>query len=117
MLIISGDNLEIFNYKDETLNTILSVLKPVFNPTKVYLFGSRAKGTATASSDYDLFFVVKESDLEPRDRVFKANELLWKVPGSVDVFIYTEAEFDDWKDEFSSIPHTAYTEGLELDFV
>lgn len=109
--------MEIANYKDETLNSILSVLKPVFNPTKVYLFGSRAKGTASVNSDYDLFLVVKESNLEPRERVLKARELLWKTPGAVDLFIYTEAEFEDWKDEFSSIPHTAYTEGLELDFI
>jgi predicted nucleotidyltransferase len=111
------NSLEVTNYKDETLNSILSVLKPVFNPTKVYLFGSRAKGTASVNSDYDLFLVVKDSDLEPRDRVFKARKLLWKTPGSVDLFIYTEAEFEDWKNEFSSIPHTAYTEGLELDFI
>jgi predicted nucleotidyltransferase len=109
--------LEVANYKDETLNSILSVLKPAFNPTKVYLFGSRANGTATTGSDYDLFMVVKDSDLEPRDRVLKARELLWNTPGAVDLFIYTEAEFEDWKDEFSSIPHTAYTEGLELDFI
>jgi uncharacterized protein len=109
--------LEVSNYKDEQLNSILSVLKPVFNPTKVYLFGSRAKGTASASSDYDLFFIVKDSDLEPRDRVLKARKLLWNTAGAVDLFIYTEAEFNDWKDEFSSIPHTAYTEGLELDFI
>jgi uncharacterized protein len=111
------NTLEISNYKDEKLNSILSILKPVFNPAKVYLFGSRAKGTANASSDYDLFLVVKESDLEPRDRVLKARELLWNNPCAVDLFIYTESEFSDWKDEFSSIPHTAYTEGLELDFI
>ena len=112
-----ADKLEVLNYKDEKLNSILSVLRPVFNPTKIYLFGSRAKGLAVSGSDYDLFFVVKDSDIQPRDRVLKARELLWSNSVAVDLFIYTENEFNDWKDEFSSIPHTVYTEGLELELI
>ena len=81
------------------------------------MFGSRANRTATAGSNYDLFMVVKDSELEPRERVLKARELLWNTPGAVDLFIYTQAEFDDWKDEFSSVPYTAYTEDVEIDFI
>ena len=36
---------------------------------------------------------------------------------AVDIFIYTEEEFNDWKDEFSSIPYIVATEGVELNFV
>jgi predicted nucleotidyltransferase len=81
---------------------------------KIYLFGSRAMGTATDDSDYDLFLIVKNSNKSPTERMREARRLLWgrKVP--VDVFVYTEAEFNDYKDEFSSIAHTVATEGVEI---
>lgn len=109
--------MELLNYKDEKLEKILSVLVPEFKPTATYLFGSRAKGTAHTTSDYDLFLVVEKSNLEPRDRVFRAREMLWGTKGAIDIFIYTQKEFDEWKDEFSSIPHTVFTEGLKLEFI
>jgi hypothetical protein len=33
----------------------------------------------------------------------------------VQVWIYSEAEFNDWKDEFSSIPETALNTGKEIE--
>ena len=44
----------------------------------------------------------------------EARKILSDRTVSVDVFIYTEDEFADWKDEFSSIAHTVATEGIEL---
>lgn len=44
----------------------------------------------------------------------EARNILWGRKISVDVFIYTEDEFNNWKDEFSSIPHTVATEGVEI---
>jgi hypothetical protein len=34
---------------------------------------------------------------------------------SADVFVYDEAEFEEWKEEFSSIPETAINTGKEID--
>lgn len=100
--------------KDKTLNDIVTKLKNHFKPEKVFLFGSRAKGTSTSDSDYDLLLVVKSSDKNSRERMREASEVLWGRTFSVDVFVYTEAEFNELKEEFSSIAHTAVTEGLEL---
>jgi len=33
---------------------------------------------------------------------------------SADVFFYSQEEFDDWKDELSSIPETALNTGIEI---
>ena len=33
----------------------------------------------------------------------------------VQVWAYSEAQFNDWKDEFSSIPETAVSTGREID--
>lgn len=46
------------------------LLRPIvgyFNPVKVYVFGSRARGEARADSDYDLLVVV--DDDTPRHRL------------------------------------------------
>ena len=99
---------------DPKLDAIVKKLVDHFHPTKVFLFGSRARGTADADSDYDLFLVVKDSEKRPIQRMQEANRLFWLDKAAIDIFIYTEAEYDEWKDEFSSIAHTVATEGLEL---
>lgn len=110
--------MKIKNYqKDQNLENILDVLVKEFKPVRVYLFGSRSGKSFTQSSDYDLFLVIENSNLTPRERSLKGREILWDIKFPIDLFIYTEEEFDDWKHEFSSIPYIAFTEGLELDFV
>jgi predicted nucleotidyltransferase len=106
--------MENFNFQDQKLKSILEILVPEFVPTKIFLFGSRSKGLAKVDSDYDLLLLVKQSELSRHERMTKALTALWGCGVKVDVFIYTEDEFNEWKDEFSSIPHTAATEGLEL---
>lgn len=107
--------MEILNFEDDQLKIILSKLIPEFNPVKIYLFGSRVNGNARPDSDYDLFLIIKESKLSRHERMVQALRLLWGSKVRADIFIYTEDEFNDWKDEFSSIPHTVATEGLELE--
>lgn len=100
--------------QDEVLHEIVGRLASRFRPSKVFLFGSRATGNARPDSDYDLFLVVKESDLLPFQRMQEAHRLLWDFHRAVDVFIFTEAEFDEWKDDFGSVANTVATEGVEL---
>lgn len=101
---------------DKNLNEIVQKLKNHFQPLKIYLFGSRANGTAKSDSDYDLFLIVKSSEKTKLKRMQEANQVLWGRSVSVDVFIYTEAEFNEMKDAFSSVPHAVATEGVELNF-
>ncbi len=106
--------MKALNIVDTKLDEILGKLIPEFQPTKVFLFGSRANGSAKEDSDYDLFLVVPHSDLTRRERMVRALELLWGNGVSVDVFIYTEQEFNSSKGEFNSISYTVANEGLEL---
>jgi len=105
-------NIEI--EKDQSLSKVISKLKDHFKLEKVYLFGSHAKGTATAGSDYDIFVIVKNSDKTIRDRRREARKLFWGDATPTDIFVYTESEFNELKDEFSSIAHTVATDGVEL---
>lgn len=100
--------------KDKVLSEIVSKLKAHFKPEKIFIFGSRANGTSTPDSDYDLLLVVKNSDKTSRERMREARQVLRGRTVAVDIFVYTEAEFDELKEEFSSIAHTAFTEGFEL---
>ncbi len=99
---------------DPVLEQIIERLTAKFHPRRMFLFGSRANGTAHPDSDYDLVLVVKASDRSRLDRMEQARLALKGLGVSADVFIYTESEFDDWKDEFSSIPETALNTGREL---
>lgn len=33
----------------------------------------------------------------------------------IQVWVYSDEQFEDWKDEFSSIPETALNTGIEVD--
>ncbi len=99
---------------DKNLVEIVTKLKAYFQPLKIYLFGSRAIGKSHSDSDYDLFLVIKSSDRSRIERMQEANQLLWGRSVSVDVFIYTESEFDNSKSEFNSVAYTVSKEGIEL---
>lgn len=98
------------------VDQIKETLKDVYNPSRLFLFGSRANGTATKDSDYDFVMVISGKRKTTLAQLGKARSLIWnKHKVSADVFIYSEKEFDEWKDEFSSIPETALNTGRELE--
>lgn len=85
-----------------------------FHPLKMYLFGSRANGSARSGSDYDIVLVVRERTGSRTENMVAASRLVQDLGVSVDVFVYTETEFQDWKDEINSIPETAISRGREI---
>lgn len=109
--------MKVKNYTDQNLESILAQIIPEFNPKKIILFGSRANGLHSKKSDYDLFFIIPDSDLSKTELAQKAQKLTWRLGHSVDYFFYTESEFNEWKLEINSIAYTAQNEGLELEFV
>ncbi len=101
---------------EQILKTILDSLKQEFNPTQVFLFGSQANRQAHLDSDYDLVVVVQETQRSRVENMRIARALIRKVANvSADVFVYDQKEFDEYKNELSSIPETALNTGRELD--
>ena len=100
---------------DEKLKSAIKVLKDEFQPARLILFGSRATGTDTEDSDYDFVMVVPGSNDDQLDEIRRARNLLVKIGMDADIFIYSQSEFDEWKDEFSSIPEVAASTGYEID--
>lgn len=100
---------------DEKLPNIIRILTKEFHPKRILLFGSRARGDHHSGSDYDLVLIGGVSSLPKVERMQRASDLLYPLGVTADVFFYSEEEFNNWKEEFSSIPEVASREGLELD--
>lgn len=99
----------------KTLELITEALKEEFTPSRLFLFGSRANGTARQDSDYDFVVVVKKTTKSRAENMLRASKALEHINAQVDVFVYSEKEFDEWKNELSSIPETALNTGREIE--
>ncbi|MEQ1724065.1 MAG: nucleotidyltransferase domain-containing protein [Pseudobdellovibrio sp.] len=104
--------------KKQNIDQIVKVLKQEFKPTRLFLFGSQANNTNQPNSDYDFVVVVPKATKSRLDNMSKARELLHKKCGiSADVFVFSEKEFNETKEDFSSIAETALNTGKEIDLV
>lgn len=103
--------------QSELLPKITQILKNELNPTRLFLYGSRVNGNARPDSDYDFVAVVPVFDSKKRYKIMsQISSKLWQeMDIEVQVWVYSQADFDDWKDEFSSIPETALNTGIEVD--
>jgi predicted nucleotidyltransferase len=64
-----------------------------YQPEKIILFGSAARGEAGSDSDVDLF-IVKQSSSPKHKRSDEIYDVLWKIKGRppVDVLVFTPEE-------------------------
>lgn len=82
----------------------------------VYLFGSKAEGTATEESDTDLLVVSEEFngiEIPLRSEGFREN---WSYEeyGMLDILCYTPSEFEERREKGVSPIREAVEEGVEL---
>ena len=93
------------------LDQLIQDLVARYQPERVILFGSRARGDARASSDIDLL-IVKETDQRFVERIVEVLRLL-KPKTPLDVLVYTPSEFAMLK-ESNSFVKQAVREGKEV---
>jgi len=84
-----------------------------FDPEKVVLFGSRARGDAREDSDYDIL-IVAPSDKPRWKRTGPVYQCLVDIPIHTEVFWWTDAEIDDWSEVGSHFITRATNEGKVL---
>lgn len=96
------------------LPEILRRLVSVYQPSRVYLFGSEARGDAGADSDLDLAVVVADSVPAELRSPRRAAEALWGLERGADVIVFTEAEFARRLGVVASLPWTIVREGKLL---
>lgn len=100
---------------DELLQEAVKRIVAAGNPQQIVLFGSWARGDATANSDLDLL-IIEESDL-PRYR--RPSRYLLALVGlypdrSKDVVVWTPREVDSWSEVPNAFITTAVREGRVL---
>ncbi|MES2768232.1 MAG: nucleotidyltransferase domain-containing protein [Bdellovibrionota bacterium] len=100
--------------EDLILNQIVQIIKKQLAPSKIYLFGSRARGDHSDHSDYDILIIVDEVTGRRSELIGNLHLSTFDVPASIDFLIYTQKEFDEWKTEFGAIPYECVQEGIEL---
>jgi len=93
----------------EVIDTIIAG----YCPTKIILFGSYAKGTATESSDLDLL-IIKETDEPKYRRSVAIRKLFSSQPCAMDILVYTPKEYERLLTYKSLIPYIATKEGKIL---
>ncbi|MGH2733508.1 MAG: nucleotidyltransferase domain-containing protein [Actinomycetota bacterium] len=99
---------------DGLLAEIVRRLIEAYEPERIYLFGSCARGDAGPDSDYDLLVVVPDSAPERRRRSRLAYEVLWEMEGAADVLVCTRANFESRLHLVASLPATVVREGKLL---
>ncbi len=91
------------------------LLKPVvayFNPRRVILFGSHARGEAGPDSDYDLMVIVDDDTPHERLTLAAGYEARKPYKRAADVFPCREQIFEKKSRVVGSLPYTAAIEGV-----
>ncbi len=101
---------------DVDLRQIVSCLVRAYQPDRIYLFGSKARGDYGPDSDYDLLLVVPDNAPPERRRSRLAYETLWATGPreAVDVLVCTRSYFDARRHLKASLPGTVLREGKVL---
>lgn len=100
--------------EDPKLAEIVRRLVAALQPTRIYLFGSRARGEVTEESDYDLLVLVRRPQEELRAVQRTAHDAIWGVGVPVDVVVMSEEFFNRRRVVLASLPGTVEREGRVL---
>ena len=94
----------------EKITEIIDRIVEAVHPHKIYLFGSRARGTEREDSDIDLLII---ADIEGprRKRNLSIRELFPMRDFGMDVFVFKPEEFDRQKNLANSISSIVSKEG------
>lgn len=99
---------------DGVLGEVVRRLVAELRPERIYLFGSRARGDATADSDYDLMILVPY----PVDRTYplevRALHALGELHLPVDTLVMGSDDFEWLSGAAASLPATIKREGRLL---
>lgn len=99
---------------DPALTEIVRRLAQAYEPEKIYLFGSLARGDADPDSDYDLMVIVPDSAPPERRRSRLAYQVLRGTGAAADVLVWAKSSFERRLHVVASLPATVAREGVLL---
>ena len=100
--------------RDPVLTEIVRRLVAAYEPERVYLFGSAARGDTNPNSDFDMLVVVPDDAPPDRLRSRRAYEALWGLGAAVDVIVTRRGAFEARAGVPTSLPATVLEEGVLL---
>lgn len=84
-----------------------------YDPERIILFGSYARGEADEYSDLDVV-VIKQTEQRFLERLIEAARCLDNDLGKVDVFVYTWEEFEEMKQSGNPFIEQVLAEGIVI---
>lgn len=100
--------------QDPKLAEIVRRLIEAYDPEKIYLFGSKARGDSGPDSDYDLMVIVSDDAPSDRRRSRLAYQALRGTGIAADVLVWTRQAFESRLHLRASLPSTVVREGEML---
>jgi predicted nucleotidyltransferase len=96
---------------DLTLQELVRRLVEAYQPQRIYLFGSKARGDEEPDSDYDLLLIVADDAPAEHQRSRLAYQVLRGTGIAADVLVWTRSRFDKRSRVVASFPATVLREG------
>jgi excisionase family DNA binding protein len=100
--------------RNPVVTEIVRRLVAAYDPERVYLFGSAARGDANPNSDLDVLVIVPDDASPDRLRSRQAYEALWGLGVAVDVLVTRRGAFEARAGVPTSLPATVLEEGVLL---
>ena len=99
---------------DKIVDSFVKKVREKIPSSKIYLFGSRARGDGKKDSDYDFLVISKHfKNYSFEKRSTEIYILKRKIPAAMDIICYTPEEFEKKKKQIG-IVQQAVKEGIEL---
>jgi predicted nucleotidyltransferase len=92
------------NAEKNILIQIKKIIKGKDPSAKIYLYGSRSRGTAKSDSDWDLLIILNRSNISidmEREITYPLYDLEFETGEVISPMIYTE---DEWNTKYSVTP-------------
>jgi len=99
---------------DPALAEVVRCLVNAYQPERIYLFGSVARGEAGPHSDYDLMVIVPDDAPPERLRSRLAYRVLRGTGTAADVVVWPRSGFERRARVAASLPATVSREGMLL---
>jgi predicted nucleotidyltransferase len=93
------------------LDEVVRRLIDAYDPERIYLFGSVARGEAGPDSDYDLMVIVPDDAPPERRRSRLAYQVLRGTGTAADVLVWPKSSFERRVHVVASLPATVLREG------
>jgi uncharacterized protein len=93
------------------IDQVIESIVQGYKPERIILFGSHAHDKANENSDLDLL-IIKDTDERYFQRMKTIRSLFKVYPCAMDIFVYTNEEFEHAFKYKSLLPFIAFNEGI-----